>query len=106
MTEQKRIEATLGPYRGQNLDVDEETAAQAIADNWARDPFAPPGEPIELSEDDRMAAIEAAEKAAKKLRGEEDAEDEGNGKPKAAKTREMEAGSAKPYTTRDAAKKK
>lgn len=101
--ETKRIQVTLGPYRGQQLDVPAEDADQAIADGWATDPFAPPPqegeEPIAMTDDDRMAAIEAAEKAARKLRGEDDS----NGGKAKHKTREMEPQHpGKPYTTREA----
>jgi hypothetical protein len=68
------IEATAGPYAGQRLTVPAADAKQAIADGWARDPFAPAEEPKEVKEvtdEDRAKVAEAAEKAARKLRGEE-----------------------------------
>jgi hypothetical protein len=105
MTDTKRIQATLGPYRGQNLDVPADVADQAIADGWAVDPFAPPLTDEETekvramqSEDKTTKAAEAAEAAAKKLRG----EDEAQGKARKNRTREMEPEAGKPYTTREA----
>ncbi|MCA1404683.1 hypothetical protein I6F26_10220 [Ensifer sp. IC3342] len=74
MTETRRIEALYGPYRG-FLDVPADVAEQAIKDGWARDPFATPdpdAPPPELPTQEKLdAMIAAAEKAARKLRGEE-----------------------------------
>lgn len=77
------IEATAGPYAGKRLTMPAADAKKAIADGWARDPFA------EMTDEDRQKAVdaaaaatdedrqkvaEAAEKAARKLRGEEEAD--------------------------------
>lgn len=78
----KRIAVTAGPYAGQNLDVDDDIADGAIADGWATDPFAPNDPDAPPVEIDREKALEAAEKAARKLRGEEEA-DAPKEKPKA-----------------------
>jgi hypothetical protein len=66
------IEATAGPYRGQRLTVSEADAKAAIADGWAIDPFAEKQEPKEMTDEDRAKVGEAAEKAARKLRGQEE----------------------------------
>lgn len=64
----KRIEALLGPYAGSHLDLPAGDADQAIADGWARDPYAPPSaKPAAI---DTGKALAAAEKAIRKLRGE------------------------------------
>jgi hypothetical protein len=87
------IEATAGPYAGQRLTVPAADAKQAIADGWARDPFAPAEEPKEpkevkeVTDEDRARVAEAAEKAARKLRGEEEPD---NGK-KTKETKSLEA---------------
>jgi hypothetical protein len=72
--ETKRIEITVGPERGGRLDVPAKIADQAIKDGWAKDPFAPPSDepPPEFDQDKYDKAIVAAEKAIRKLRGEED----------------------------------
>ena len=91
------IEATAGPYAGQRLTVPAADAKQAIADGWARDPFATePEEPKDMTDDDRAKVAEAADKAAKKLRGEDDND----------KKKSMEADKpAEGYTTRSTAPK-
>jgi hypothetical protein len=70
--EPKIIYCTLGPYAGQRLTVSAADAKQAIADGWAVDPDAPVADepPKEVTPDDHNKALEAAEKAANKLRGE------------------------------------
>lgn len=73
--ENKTIEATAGPYKGQRLTMPAADADQAIADGWARDPFAPAPGPDdkpakEPTDEERQAVMDKAEKAAKKLRGE------------------------------------
>ena len=78
--ETKRIEAIAGPYKGQRLDVPAADANRAIKDGWARDPFEPvdpDAAPPEFDQDKHDKMMVAAEKAARKLRGEEE--------PKAAK---------------------
>jgi hypothetical protein len=86
MTETRRIEAIYGPFRGL-LDVPADVAEQAIKDGWARDPFAPPSaadapppEPRTQEQLDKM--IVAAEKAARKLRGEEEPKPKVKAEPK------------------------
>jgi hypothetical protein len=66
------IYCTLGPYAGQRLTVSPAEAKQAIADGWAVDPDAPVADepPKEPTPEERNKALEAAEKAANKLRGE------------------------------------
>lgn len=69
----KRIRATHGPYAGQNLDVAAADADQAITDGWAIDPFAavdPNAPPPEFNQEKHDAMLVAAQKAARKLRGE------------------------------------
>lgn len=74
--ETKMVEATVGPFAGQRLTMPADVADQAIKDGWARDPFAPPPTEEELAkrkeptEDDRLKSTAAAEKAVRKLRGE------------------------------------
>jgi len=82
------IEATRGPYAGSRLTVSEAEAKQAIADGWAVDPFAPPkadhveGEDYnDPTEEQIVAAVAAAEKAARRLRGETEPK-EGKAPPK------------------------
>jgi hypothetical protein len=85
--EPKRIEALYGPHAGRRLDVPADVAEAAIADGWAIDPFAEPGETKEITEEQRQTILEAAAKADRKLRGEEDADS-----PKAKKeTKSLEA---------------
>ena len=92
------IEATHGPYAGKRLTVSEADAKAAIKDGWAVDPFAEkPTEPVEVkevSDEDRQKIIEAANKAAAKLRGE--TTDDSDGK----KTRAMEAEDPAEYQTK------
>lgn len=78
-SETKRIEATHGPYRGTQLDLPTADAEQAIKDGWARDPFAaidPNAEPVEFDQDKHDKAEAAAEKAVRKMRGEDEPADE------------------------------
>lgn len=76
------IEAIAGPYAGQRLQMEPADAAKAIADGWAVDPFAPPPTEEELAkrkeptEEDRLKSTEAADKAARKLRGEDEPEND------------------------------
>jgi hypothetical protein len=81
------IEATAGPYTGQRLTVAASEAKKAIAEGWAKDPFAAPEEPKEMTEDERMKRLEAAAAGARRLRGEEEPD---NGK-KAKEDRALEA---------------
>jgi hypothetical protein len=95
MSEDVMIEATHGPYAGQRLKVSEADAKSAIKDGWARDPFAEqPTEPVEAKEvsgEDRQKILDAANKAAAKLRGETEGD---------KKTRAMEAEDAAEYQTK------
>ena len=84
----------VGPYAGQRIDVPAAEAKKAIAEGWARDPFAEPPEPKELTEEERWEVLQAANKGAARLRGEEEADD---GK-KAKETKSLEAD--KPGTTK------
>jgi hypothetical protein len=98
--ETKRIEALYGPHAGRRLDVPADVAAAAIADGWARDPFAPAEEAKEVKEmtaEDRQKVLEAAHKADRKLRGEEDAD---NGKKAKKEDRSMEADKPAGYEIR------
>ena len=71
--ETKRIEALYGPYRGQHLDLPAADADQAIKDGWARDPYAEPSAEVQaLDPEKQEKATAAAEKAARKLRGEDE----------------------------------
>lgn len=76
-TEPRMIEPIAGPYRGQRIMVESGMADQAIADGWAVDPFGPPPTDEELakradmSDEERIKINVAADKAARKLRGEE-----------------------------------
>jgi hypothetical protein len=91
------IEATAGPYAGQRLTVAAAEAKKAIAEGWAKDPFAAPEEPKEMTEDERVKVLEAAHKGARRLRGEEEPV---NGK-KAKEDRALEADKpAATYETR------
>lgn len=83
MTEPKRIEALYGPFAGQQIDLPAADADQAISDGWARDPFARPSDkPVDpLTQEKLDAAIVAAEKAARKLRGEPEPKKKAAGKP-------------------------
>jgi hypothetical protein len=101
--ETKVIEATAGPYAGQRLTVPAADADAAIKDGWAIDPFAavdPDAEPPPAqTEEERMKTSEAAAKAARKLRGEDDAE-KADKKP-ASKEKSLEADKpASSYETR------
>jgi hypothetical protein len=90
MTEKqiRRIEALFGPYRG-IIDVPADIAEQAIADGWARDPFAPPPEnPEPFSQEKHDKMLIAAEQAARKLRGEPEP-DKPKTKTKETTTRQM-----------------
>jgi hypothetical protein len=73
--ENKRVRATLGPYAGGFLDIPAADAEAAISDGWAVDPYAPAdptAEPAEFDQDKHDKATAAAEKAARKFRGEEE----------------------------------
>lgn len=94
MAEEKMIEATAGPYAGQRISIPAGDADQAITDGWARDPFATPDPKAKPKEWDMEKVGAAAEKAARKLRG----EDIGKDKKPAAKAasaadRSMSSGS-------------
>jgi hypothetical protein len=91
-----RIVATAGPYAGQHIDVTAAEAKKAIAEGWARDPFAEPPEPKELTEEERWEVLQAANRGAARLRGAEEAED---GK-KAKETKSLEADKPGNYETR------
>jgi len=92
--ETKRVEALFGPFAGSQMDIATADADAAIADGWARDPFAPPPDPNEpqkeFSAEDHAKVIEAAEKAARKIRG-EDQEDELKAKKGAKKGKDTNA---------------
>ena len=94
------IEATAGPYRGQRLTMPAADAEEAIAAGWARDPFAPPSdEPAPLpTQEETHAMLKAAEKAARKLRGEPEPDEAEAGDDD---TRDMQAGEAGTYETRE-----
>ncbi|MDX0609391.1 hypothetical protein [Sinorhizobium medicae] len=65
----KHVEALFGPYAGRIIALDEADAKSAISDGWARDPYDPAAETKEV---DHNKAAAAAEKAARKLRGEDE----------------------------------
>jgi hypothetical protein len=101
MSEDVMIEATHGPYAGKRLSVSEADAKAAIKEGWAKDPYAPAPEPSdepvevkEVSAEDRQKIIDAANKAAAKLRGEPT--DDSDGK----KSRAVEAEDPAEYQTR------
>jgi hypothetical protein len=77
--EPTQIYCTAGPYAGQRLTVSPAEAKQAIADGWAVDPDAPPPAadeaPKDVTPEQRAKTLEAAEKAANKLRGEPETRD-------------------------------
>jgi hypothetical protein len=91
-----RIVATVGPFAGQSLDVAAAEAKKAIAEGWARDPFAEPPEAKEQTEEERWDVLQAANKGAARLRGEE-APDDGK---KAKETKSLEADKPENYETR------
>jgi len=94
MAEQKLIAALYGPFSGL-VKVDADIAEQGIKDGWARDPF----EPYEPPKDFDMAkALAAADKAARKIRGEEEPPPKQQKKPKVTPA---EAESAKAEAVRD-----
>jgi hypothetical protein len=106
MSEDVMIEATHGPYAGKRLTVSEADAKAAIKDGWAKDPYAPPPEPTaepaevkEVTEEDRQKILDAANKAAARLRGE--TTDDSDGK----KTRAMEADDPAEYQTKSSGAK-
>jgi hypothetical protein len=105
MSEDVMIEATHGPYAGKRLTVSEADAKAAIKDGWAIDPFAEkptePAEVKEVSDEDRQKLIDAATKAAAKLRGETTEDGDKDDK----KTRAVEAEDPAEYQTRSAAPK-
>lgn len=101
--ETKVIEAIAGPYAGQRLTVPAADADAAIKDGWARDPFAPvdpDAEPPELDQEAHDKMLTAAQKAARKLRGEE--EPDAGKKAKEAKSLEADNPGAT-YETRSTA---
>jgi len=55
-----RVEAIMGPYRGQHLTMTAADGQGAINDHWARDPTEALYEHEELSEADRTHAVEAS----------------------------------------------
>lgn len=107
--ELKRIEALYGPYAGRHLDVAAADADQAISDGWARDPYTPRAEATEFDQEKYDAMLIAADKAARKLRGEQEpaapAKKEGKAKDKPLKEEDRAAtakpeGSGSTYQTR------
>jgi hypothetical protein len=54
------IEGIMGPYRGNRLIVSDANADAAIADHWARDPYAADDPHDPLTEAERAAALDAA----------------------------------------------
>lgn len=87
----KRVQPLYGPYAGQQLDMPAADADAAIADGWAIDPFAPPAETKELSAEERDQVVEKADKAARKLRGEEQPAQDAGKKPTTATPTAAEA---------------
>lgn len=81
----KHVEALFGPYAGHIIALEEADAKSAIADGWARDPYHQAAEPKKI---DVEKAAKAAEKAARRLRGEEE--------PKARPEAEKKAASPEP----------
>jgi hypothetical protein len=111
----QRIQATVGPYAGQHIDVPADVAKAAIRDGWAIDPYAAASdEPAK--EYDHEKALEAAVTAARKLRGEEEpakrtrktaTQDEGSETTTSAQTRTLEADkTGEAYKTRSVSKPK
>jgi hypothetical protein len=99
MSEDVLIEVTAGPEKGSRWTVSDADAKAAIKDGWAIDPFAEkptePAEAKEVSDEDRQKIIDAATKAAAKLRGVTD-----NGDKDDKKTRAMEADDPAEYQTK------
>lgn len=98
MPEEKLIELIFGPYRDQRVSIAADEADKAIAEGWARDPFAPPDEMTKqsLSDKELVEMWELAEKAARRWRGERSA------KPQLAEKRALEAEEGEEgYQTRD-----
>jgi hypothetical protein len=63
----KRIDAIAGPHAGERISMPLAAAKLAIADGWAIEPDA---EYPDLTQEQYELALIAAEKAARKLRGE------------------------------------
>lgn len=105
--ETKMIEATAGPYAGQRLTVSKADADEAIADGWARDPFAPPSDKPakELTGEEHQAMIAKAEKSARKIRGEDKAM-EAHGPGHGYQTRDVDEAATKPAAQAAPAPKK
>lgn len=87
--ENKIIEPLVGPYAGQHVTVTAADAESAISEGWARDPYALPDPkaeaPKERTQEEYEKQVAAAEKAARRWRGEEEPEAESkSGKKKVA----------------------
>lgn len=54
------IEAIMGPYRGQRLQMKEADGSAAISAHWARNPVEAEYQHEELSDEDRKAALDAS----------------------------------------------
>lgn len=83
--ETKRIEGLHGPYAGKHIDLPSADADAAISEGWARDPYAAidPSKPQpEFNAEKYDAMLVNAEKAARKIRGEDDKKAEDRGKTK------------------------
>lgn len=77
-SESKQVLVTHGAYAGQRLTMPAGDADSAVRDGWAVDPFAAPlsdeeraKRPLETDEE-RAKRAEAADKAGRKLRGEDE----------------------------------
>jgi len=96
--ETKRIEAVFGPLAGSLMDIPTADADAAIADGWARDPYAPPPSADEPVKEFDAAAhdqvLAAAEAAARKIRGEDTEDDMKAKKGSAKKTGEAKSSDA------------
>lgn len=95
-TQPTAIDVTVGPYAGKTLAVSPADAKAAISEGWAKDPSAPPPEkePAPLTDEQRAEVMAKAEKAARKLRGEEEPEQHGE------KPRELAPKPSSGYETR------
>jgi len=66
-----RIQATVGPYAGQMIDVEADVAKAAIRDGWAIDPYAAPSDDP-TKDFDHEKALAAAVTAARQLWGQDE----------------------------------
>lgn len=100
--EQKQVEVTIGDYAGRRLTMPAADADAAVAEGWAIDPHGPPLDPNAEpkpapTEEERDDMLKKADRAIRKLRGEEVEEGEAS-----EETRDMSADEGGEYQTRRA----